>query len=114
MHKKKCPCPHLAPAQDLSDNVFDSTLPGLEDSLAGLASLPSLRRLALRSCQLPSVPEHVCGASTLTHLDLSRNQLVELPPGLSALAGLRVLVAEGNCFPRIPQVRPEGRGGDAW
>lgn len=29
--------------QDLSDNAFDSTLPGLEDSLAGLASLPHLQ-----------------------------------------------------------------------
>ena len=36
--------------------------------------------------------------------DLSRNQLVELPPGLSAVSSLRELVAEGNCFPRIPQV----------
>lgn len=35
--------------------------------------------------------------------DLSRNQLVELPATLSALGSLKELVAEGNCFPRIPQ-----------
>lgn len=60
----------------------------------------------LRCCQLPSVPAGVCLLSRLTHLDVSRNQLVELPPGLSALGALRELVAEGNCFPRIPQVGP--------
>lgn len=43
--------------------------------------------------------------------DLSRNQLVELPPGLAGLGQLRELVAQGNSFPRIPQVGGEGRTG---
>lgn len=70
----------------------------------GPRPLACLQRLLLRCCQLPSVPADLPLLSQLTHLDLSRNQLVELPPTMSTLGALRELVAEGNCFPRIPQV----------
>ncbi|PRW44486.1 small GTP-binding isoform B [Chlorella sorokiniana] len=88
---------------DLSDNYLDAAAT-LEDGLGALASLPNLQRLKMRCCQLPSVPAQICNLTRLTHLDLSRNQLVELPPSLSAVSTLQELVAEGNCFPRIPQV----------
>jgi hypothetical protein len=92
---------------DLSDNPFEGLVAddggAGESGLAALARLPSLRRLLLRCCQLPSVPAEVCELSRLTHLDLSRNQLVELPSEMSGLRALVELVAEGNCFPRIPK-----------
>lgn len=92
---------------DLSDNPFEGLVAddggAGESGLAALARLPSLRRLLLRCCQLPSVPAEVCELSRLTHLDMSRNQLVELPLEMSGLRALVELVAEGNCFPRIPK-----------
>lgn len=80
---------------------------------AALPLFPPPQRLLLRCCQLPSVPGELAALTGLTHLDLSRNQLVELPPALEALGGLRELVAEGNCFPRIPQVWGAGAGWQA-
>ena len=103
---------------DLSGNAFEGLVADSDGSggLAALARLPSLRRLLLRCCQLPCVPAKLCELSQLTHLDLSRNQLVELPSEMSGLRGLVELVAEGNCFPRIPQASPAGQcwagGGD--
>ena len=74
-----------------------------------------VQRLRLRCCQLPAVPAELGELVHLTHLDLSRNQLVELPMALSDLEELRELVAEGNCFPRIPMVRGGAVGCDvAW
>ena len=67
----------------LAGQVDDARcVPAARHSAPCFSPGPSVpQRLSLRCCQLPSVPADVCLLKGLTHLDLSRNQLVELPDG---------------------------------
>ena len=62
------------------------------------------QRLSLSDSQLSCLPESLTCVGTLTHLDLSRNDLVELPEDFHLLLYLEELLCSGNSFPRIPKV----------
>ena len=95
--------------------AFPRMIPGLRrlDELAlrgwplaaiprALVQLPALSSLVLRGCGLTSLPDDwgEC-AGGLARLDVSDNELVELPASLAALSRLRSLLAASNPIRRV-------------
>lgn len=69
------------------------------------AAVAAVQRLGLRRCLMSTLPASLCHLSKLEHLDVSHNFLVDLPEGLWLMRSLQELLAQGNTFPKIPEVR---------
>lgn len=67
-----------------------------EDALVGLSSAPQLKTLDISSNQLKNVPSHVSNLQDLERLDVRGNQLHALSYELGKLEHLKVLNCEGN------------------
>ncbi|CAD7701239.1 unnamed protein product [Ostreobium quekettii] len=77
--------------------------------LQGLSGLSALASLLLGCCELHSVPEPVVGLSTLTELSLWGNSISTLPPGCY-LSSLTSLDLTKNDFTAVPGVLAHSTG----
>ncbi|XP_060528637.1 leucine-rich repeat-containing protein 40-like [Cylas formicarius] len=82
---------------DLCKNKFNKIPCGLQKIT------PYLSELNLSNNQIKEVPEYFSSLTTLKFLDLSNNQLSSLPSNLSELVSLRELVLFNNRFTKIPE-----------
>lgn len=91
---------HLAtPNVSQFDLQVDSLLP------PSSPALPRLKSLALVGMGLHIFPGSVSGALTsLTHLDLSRNDFMRLPPALSRLTALQQLNMSQNSYMQLREI----------
>ena len=70
---------------------------------AGLAQLPHLRYLDLTRNQLTELPECVTGCTGLIWLGLNFNRIEKLPEKLGALVNLQRLYLRGNLLTELPR-----------
>jgi len=84
--------------------TLDLSTRGLESlPLTAIVHQPSLTYLNLSQNQLTNLPPEIGQLCSLTRLDLEHNELTTFPPEIGGLTALRALIAVGNQLTNLPK-----------
>lgn len=94
----------LAPAKasEVEKLKTEMTIVRKGDYPLGKPFPPSLRQLAVHSCGMLRVDPKIILLTNLTSLNLSNNQIKELPPSLNKMTSLAELIVSGNKLTEFP------------